>query len=54
MQPLRAWRFLRDECGQDLIEYTLMVAFVALSSAALYVGAGAENSWSHPSGRTMR
>ena len=29
-----------DERGQDLIEYTLLLAFVALASAALYMGAG--------------
>ena len=33
--------FLRDEQGQDLIEYTLLLAFVALASAALFIGAGA-------------
>ncbi|MBZ5591692.1 MAG: Flp family type IVb pilin [Acidobacteriia bacterium] len=32
--------FLRDEQGQDLIEYTLLLAFVCLSSAALFVSAG--------------
>ena len=32
--------FLRDERGQDLIEYTLLLAFVALASAALFIGAG--------------
>lgn len=32
--------FLKDEQGQDMIEYTLLVAFVALASAALYIGAG--------------
>jgi Flp pilus assembly pilin Flp len=32
--------FLKDETGQDLIEYTLLLAFVALSSAALFTGAG--------------
>jgi Flp pilus assembly pilin Flp len=32
--------FLRDESGQDLIEYTLLLAFVALASAALFIGAG--------------
>lgn len=30
----------RDEQGQDLIEYTLLMAFVALASAALFIGAG--------------
>lgn len=33
--------FLRDEQGQDLVEYTLLLAFVALASAALFIGAGA-------------
>jgi Flp pilus assembly pilin Flp len=32
--------FLRDEQGQDLVEYTLLLAFVALASAALFIGAG--------------
>jgi len=32
--------FLRDEQGQDLIEYTLLLAFVALASAALFVSTG--------------
>jgi len=30
----------KDEQGQDLIEYTLLMAFVALASAALFLGAG--------------
>ena len=32
--------FHKDEQGQDLIEYTLLMAFVALASAALFLGAG--------------
>jgi len=32
--------FFKDETGQDLIEYTLLMAFVALASAALFIGAG--------------
>jgi len=32
--------FLADEGGQDLIEYTLLMAFVALASAAIFLGAG--------------
>ena len=32
--------FVRDEQGQDLIEYTLLLAFVALASAALFISAG--------------
>jgi Flp pilus assembly pilin Flp len=41
-------RFIRDEQGQDLIEYTLLMAFVALASAALFIGAGGSISgiWS--------
>ncbi len=31
---------VREEAGQDLIEYTLLLAFVALASAALFIGAG--------------
>jgi Flp pilus assembly pilin Flp len=33
-------RLWHDEQGQDLIEYTLMLAFVALASAALFSTAG--------------
>jgi Flp pilus assembly pilin Flp len=32
--------FLRAEDGQDLVEYTLLLAFVCLASAALFIGAG--------------
>jgi len=32
--------FVNDEQGQDLIEYTLLLAFVALASAALFTSAG--------------
>jgi Flp pilus assembly pilin Flp len=32
--------FLRDEQGQDLIEYTLLMAFVALASATIFINAG--------------
>jgi Flp pilus assembly pilin Flp len=31
---------IRDEQGQDLIEYTLLLAFVALASATLFIGSG--------------
>jgi len=33
-------RFIREEEGQDLVEYTLLLAFVCLASAALFIGAG--------------
>jgi Flp pilus assembly pilin Flp len=29
-----------EEQGQDLIEYTLLMAFIALASAALFLGTG--------------
>jgi Flp pilus assembly pilin Flp len=32
--------FCTGDTGQDLIEYTLLIAFVALASAALFLGAG--------------
>jgi Flp pilus assembly pilin Flp len=32
--------FLKDERGQDLVEYTLLLAFVAIASAALFISAG--------------
>ena len=32
--------FMRDDQGQDLVEYTLLLAFVCLASAALFIGAG--------------
>ena len=34
-------RFIREEEGQDLVEYTLLLAFVCLAAAALFIGAGA-------------
>jgi Flp pilus assembly pilin Flp len=38
----------KDDQGQDLIEYTLLMAFVALASAALFISSGASVSkiWS--------
>jgi Flp pilus assembly pilin Flp len=46
MQWIRT--FWGDEQGQDLIEYTLLLAFVALASAAIFIGAGGSVSgiWS--------
>ena len=45
-------RFVRDEQGQDLIEYTLLLAFVCLASAALFINAGAslKGIWSQANG----
>jgi Flp pilus assembly pilin Flp len=40
--------FWNQDQGQELIEYTLLLAFVALASAALFIGAGGNVSgiWS--------
>ena len=45
--------FLRDDQGQDLIEYTLLLAFVALASAALFINAGVSinNIWTTANSR---
>ena len=32
--------FFQDDQGQDLLDYTLLLAFVALASAALFITAG--------------
>ena len=35
------WKvFWRDDRGQDMVEYTLLLAFVCLVSAALFIGVG--------------
>jgi Flp pilus assembly pilin Flp len=33
-------KFCQEESGQDLIEYTLLLAFVALASASIFISAG--------------
>ena len=33
-------KFLKDEQAQDLIEYTLLLAFVCLATAALFISSG--------------
>lgn len=45
--------FLQEESGQDLIEYTLLLAFVALASASLFLSAGnsVNGIWSTASGQ---
>jgi Flp pilus assembly pilin Flp len=45
--------FVKDEQGQDLIEYTLLMAFIALASAAIFVNAGKSVSsiWGSASGQ---
>jgi Flp pilus assembly pilin Flp len=37
-------RFLREEQGQDLIEYTLLLAFVCLAAAAIFIPEGQQLS----------
>lgn len=32
--------FVKDEQGQDLLEYSLLMAFIALTSAAIFINAG--------------
>ena len=34
------FNFIREDKGQDLVEYTLLLAFVCLASAALFINAG--------------
>jgi len=31
-----AWRFCKEQDGQDLVEYTLLLGFVALAAAAFF------------------
>jgi Flp pilus assembly pilin Flp len=33
-------QFWKEDEGQDLIEYTLLMAFVALGAASLFIGGG--------------
>ncbi len=44
--------FWKDDRGQDLIEYTLLLAFVALASAAIFAGASGSLTgiWSQSQG----
>jgi len=43
--------FLKDEQGQDLVEYTLLLGFIALASAALFntVGDQINTIWDNTS-----
>jgi Flp pilus assembly pilin Flp len=36
----RIAELLKGEQGQDLVEYTLLLAFVIMASAAMYINAG--------------
>jgi Flp pilus assembly pilin Flp len=53
MNSLR--RFLKDEQGQDLIEYTLLMAFIALASASIFISAGGsiQGIWSNTSSQLV-
>jgi Flp pilus assembly pilin Flp len=46
--------FLRDDSGQDLIEYALLLAFICLFSAAVFITVGQDVSgiWSAAKTRT--
>ena len=33
-------QFVHDDSGQDLIEYTLLLAFVGMASAMIFIGTG--------------
>ncbi len=46
-------RFLKEESGQDLIEYTLLMAFIALASAAIFISAGGSINTIWQSGSTQ-
>lgn len=45
--------FWNEEQGQDLIEYSLLMAFIALASAALFTSTGGSIStiWTKTSGQ---
>ena len=47
--------FLRDEQGQDIVEYTLLLAAIALAGAATFIGMGKVVSgiWSIANNRLM-
>lgn len=45
--------FIRDEEGQDLIEYSLLIAFVVLASALIFkaAGQGVQGVWTAANSR---
>jgi len=45
--------FIKDDSGQDLIEYTLLLAFVALAAASLFMSMARSISciWSNASSK---
>ena len=44
-----ALQWLKDDRGQDIVEYTLLVAFVAFASAAIFnlSGGSVKGIWCH-------
>ncbi|HEY3835849.1 MAG TPA: hypothetical protein VGL72_04730 [Bryobacteraceae bacterium] len=48
------YRFYSDERGQDLVEYTLLLGFMALGAATLFrnAGSGASTIWTATSNTT--
>jgi Flp pilus assembly pilin Flp len=46
--PCEGRSFFRDETGQDIVEYSLILAFIALAGAAAYIGmsASTQGLWS--------
>ena len=48
--------FLREEQGQDLVEYTMLLAFVVLASAGILINIGTSLSvvWSEGSVRASQ
>ena len=40
----RIERFLREERAQDVVEYSLLVAFIGLAGAAFYIGVSQNTS----------
>jgi len=39
-EKMRRWKLYRDESGQDMVEYSLLMAFMCLASAALFLSVG--------------
>lgn len=37
--------FLEDESGQDLIEYSLLLAFIMLASGAIFIATSDNQMW---------
>lgn len=53
LERLRSSSFIYDEEGQDMVEYTLLMAFLVLASAATLIGVSGSinNLWTGISNR---